>query len=83
LCHGIMGTAFALEEPQRNHFLFYTTPESVRVGFTSGIVKASSDNSGLWLSGGGRSWDWMMADYDRSGLGDSIVDIGYPGVTNP
>lgn len=83
LCHGITGNAMALEEPRRSHFMFYSKPETVKAGLADGTFEASSDNSGVWWSEAGRAWGWMMLEYDRSGLGDSIVDIGYPGVTNP
>ncbi|KAK6531321.1 hypothetical protein TWF281_008132 [Arthrobotrys megalospora] len=83
LCHGITGNAFALAEPQRSHFLHYATPSIVRAGLADGILERSSDNCGVWRSEAGRAWGWMMLDYERAGLGDSVVDIGYPGATNP
>ncbi|KAF3930513.1 hypothetical protein ABW19_dt0201279 [Dactylella cylindrospora] len=86
LCHGSTGNAFALDEPRRSHFLHYATPEAVEAGMKNDRIEKSSDNSGVWWSEAGRAWGWMMADYDARGGrggGDSVVDIGYPGVTNP
>ncbi|KAK6499662.1 hypothetical protein TWF481_010025 [Arthrobotrys musiformis] len=83
LCHGITGNAFALAEPQRSHFLHYATPEVVQAGLDKGTLERSSDNCGVWWSEAGRAWGWMMHEYDRAGLGDSVLDIGFPGATNP
>ncbi|KAK6515435.1 hypothetical protein TWF506_007770 [Arthrobotrys conoides] len=83
LCHGITGNAFALAEPQRSHFLHYATPSLVRAGLLGGTLEGSSDNSGVWWSEASRAWGWMMHEYDRAGLGDSMEDIGFPGATNP
>ncbi|KAF3291185.1 hypothetical protein TWF970_000417 [Orbilia oligospora] len=82
-CHGAPGNAFALAEPQRSHFLHYATPSLVRAGLLDGTLEGGSDNSGVWWSEASRAWGWMMHDYDRAGLGDSVEDIGYPGATNP
>ncbi|KAF3929169.1 hypothetical protein AA313_de0201641 [Arthrobotrys entomopaga] len=83
LCHGITGNAFALAEPQRSHFLQYATPEAVKAGLADGILEKSSDNCGVWWSEAGRAWGWMMLEYEKTGQGDSLVGIGYPGATNP
>ncbi|EWC48335.1 hypothetical protein DRE_02104 [Drechslerella stenobrocha 248] len=83
LCHGITGNAFALAEPQRSHFLYYATPEMVKVGLEDEVFERSSDDCGVWWSEAGRAWGWMMLDYEQSGRGDSLVDIGYPGATGP
>ncbi|KAK6363601.1 hypothetical protein TWF730_001025 [Orbilia blumenaviensis] len=83
LCHGITGNAFALAEPQRSHFLHHATPSIVRVGLSNETLERSSDNCGVWWSEAGRAWGWMMHEYDRAGLGDSVEDIGFPGATNP
>ncbi|KAJ6259166.1 hypothetical protein Dda_6064 [Drechslerella dactyloides] len=83
LCHGITGNALTLTEPQRSHFLFYATAGIVKNGLADGAFEKSSDESGLWWSEAGRAWGWMMMDYEQSGRGNSLRDIGFPGVTNP
>ncbi|KAK6335640.1 hypothetical protein TWF696_002407 [Orbilia brochopaga] len=83
LCHGITGNALTLTEPQRSYFLQFATPEEVKSGLEEGRFEKSSDGSGLWWSEAGRAWGWMMVDYDAGGRGDSLRDIGFPGVTSP
>jgi len=62
LCHGISGNALALDGPQFEHFLTYTTGHEIKSLAKDGMLEKSDDPSALWCGEAGRAWTWAVAD---------------------
>lgn len=73
LCHGIAGNALALDSPQLEHFLSFTTPEKVQRGLQCGEYEPSSAPYSLMCGESGRAWAWAVVDQslERSCIGFS------------
>ena len=80
LCHGISGNALALEDPaRREHFLAYTTQDSVQKGWKEGVYCKSSDPFGLYFGFAGRIWGLLVLIGEQDGRGMEGL-IGYSDV---
>ncbi|KAL8993223.1 MAG: hypothetical protein Q9169_006506 [Polycauliona sp. 2 TL-2023] len=71
LCHGATGNALALDSPQREHFMAYTTVGVIAKGLEDGWYIEGSDPHGLFCGEAGRAWGWTV----MAGKGMGI--IGY------
>ncbi|KAL8770510.1 MAG: hypothetical protein Q9209_003766 [Squamulea sp. 1 TL-2023] len=75
LCHGTTANALALNSPQREHFMAYTTAEMIAKGKEEGWYVEGSDSYGLFCGEAGRAWGWAVMD-----LGKDMGIIGYSDV---
>jgi hypothetical protein len=62
LCHGATGNALALDVPQRDAFLAYTTDKTISTAVQQHSYKPSDDGEGLWTGLAGRAWVFAIAD---------------------
>src|ERR1700760_3365922 len=62
LCHGISGNALALESPDFEHFLSFTTGHEMKAMEKDGMMEHSDDPASLWTGEAGRAWAWAVAD---------------------
>jgi hypothetical protein len=62
LCHGISGNALALEDPDFEHFLSFTTGHEMKAMEKDGMMDISDDPASLWTGEAGRAWAWAVAD---------------------
>ncbi|KAB8542135.1 hypothetical protein FH972_025598 [Carpinus fangiana] len=62
LCHGISGNALALEEPDFEHFLTYTTASEMKALENDGMMERAEDPSSLYTGEAGRAWAWAVMD---------------------
>jgi hypothetical protein len=76
LCHGVTGNAFALESPQRGHFMTYATAEKIKAGIEDGTYIKGDDRYGLQWGEAGRAWGWMAFDSNK------VDELGFPGYTD-
>jgi len=76
LCHGVTGNAFALESPQREHFMTYATAERIKAGIEDGTYVKGDDRYGLQWGEAGRAWGWMAFDSNK------VDELGFPGYTD-
>ncbi|KAF2674537.1 hypothetical protein BT63DRAFT_419822 [Microthyrium microscopicum] len=62
LCHGISGNALALEDPDLEHFLTFSTGHEMKALEKDRMMEASDDPASLWTGEAGRAWAWAVAD---------------------
>lgn len=62
LCHGITGNALALASPQLEHFMAYTTTDTIDSFLKQRKYEANDDPFGLFCGEAGRAWGWLVAD---------------------
>lgn len=62
LCHGNTGNALALPTSQRNHFMAFTTAETIAKGKQQGWYIEGDDPYGLFCGLAGRVWGWAQLD---------------------
>ena len=73
LCHGSTGNALALPSPQREHFMAYTTAETIAEGKKQRWYIEGDDPYGLFCGLAGRAWGWAQLDIQA----EKVSVIGY------
>ena len=76
LCHGSTGNALALPSAQREHFIAYTTAETIANGKQQGWYIEGDDPYGLFCGLAGRAWGWAQLDLQA----EKVSVIGYDDV---
>ena len=76
LCHGSTGNALSLPLSQREHFMAYTTAETIARGKQEGWYIEGDDPYGLYCGLAGRAWGWAQLDIQA----EKVSMIGYDDV---
>lgn len=62
LSHGIAGNALALESPEFEHFLSFTTGKEMEALRRDNMLDPSDSPESLFEGEAGRAWCWAVAD---------------------